>query len=337
MVFVSHELRADGCVKLARECVDVGVGVERTLAVINQSFDVYKEIGADDASLAAAFGTGFGRSLRTVVDHLRCASFIAFEGTTPAATGAGYVLRKLVRRSVTEIMTSSPAPDALAAFKTLASLVIDSRRAVDSATAASKSKILRVLALEAKVFVDSLARGMRRALKFNGAGGLHATHGVPKALVGTVASCVTYATPVKAVVSARCERALALTKTSVHAGVGRQVGGVGVVVSATGSAYVQRGALHHTILCESGEALASGQNVWVVSNDFVTSMTACAHTGLHALLALASRFVMGVNLKSTSVSYLGFCFEAAVDGAPLVVCALAQLLKLADVGVTTCV
>ncbi len=46
-MFISHEVLSSGCSKLESEGVDIGVGLERVLAAVNGSFDVFTVIGLD--------------------------------------------------------------------------------------------------------------------------------------------------------------------------------------------------------------------------------------------------------------------------------------------------
>ncbi len=41
VVFVSHEQNVGECKRLQTSCIDVGIGLERVLAVLDGSFDVY--------------------------------------------------------------------------------------------------------------------------------------------------------------------------------------------------------------------------------------------------------------------------------------------------------
>lgn len=41
VVFITHNQCHNECKKLELSCIDIGIGLERTLAVLNNSFDVY--------------------------------------------------------------------------------------------------------------------------------------------------------------------------------------------------------------------------------------------------------------------------------------------------------
>lgn len=92
-------------IPLEQKNVDFGGGVERTLAILN---------GFDDNYLTDSFlpiikkieqlsGKKYERNkkeMRVIADHIKAAVFIIGDGVQPSNTGRGYVLRRLIRRSV---------------------------------------------------------------------------------------------------------------------------------------------------------------------------------------------------------------------------------------------
>ncbi|MFA5291113.1 MAG: alanine--tRNA ligase-related protein, partial [Candidatus Paceibacterota bacterium] len=79
-----------------------GMGLERTLAVINEtevfSTDLFAPIIAKIDELSDH--SPDLRAKRIIADHLRTAVFMIADGVTPLNTGRGYVLRRLIRRVV---------------------------------------------------------------------------------------------------------------------------------------------------------------------------------------------------------------------------------------------
>ena len=89
--------------KLETLGVDTGMGFERLLATVQKKKSVYE---TDVFSLLMGNikerSPNFNdRNARVVVDHLRGAMFIMFDGVTPSNTGRGYILRRLLRRAFT--------------------------------------------------------------------------------------------------------------------------------------------------------------------------------------------------------------------------------------------
>ncbi len=70
--------------------IDTGMGLERLMTVINNKESVY------DIDL---FNNEKSREERIIVDHVKASLFIVSDGIIPANTGAGYVLRRLIRRA----------------------------------------------------------------------------------------------------------------------------------------------------------------------------------------------------------------------------------------------
>ncbi len=87
---------------LKQKNVDTGMGVERTVAVLNGFENVYevdtlKPLMECVNKLAKKNDV---RSKRIIVDHLRAAAFILNEGIAPSNLERGYVLRRLIRRAI---------------------------------------------------------------------------------------------------------------------------------------------------------------------------------------------------------------------------------------------
>ena len=108
-VFMEFNKTADGKYeKLEKPNVDTGMGVERTLAVIEGKENVFEtEIFRSlFAKIAELSGKRYGESeettkaFRIVADHIRASVFMISDGVCPLNTGAGYVLRRLIRRAV---------------------------------------------------------------------------------------------------------------------------------------------------------------------------------------------------------------------------------------------
>ncbi|MFW5729338.1 MAG: alanine--tRNA ligase, partial [Spirochaetota bacterium] len=110
-VFMQYNLKADGTFEeLERRCVDTGMGIERTIAVLQGKSSVYETelftpIIADVEELTGArYGAeeATDRSIRIIGDHVKAASFIIGDerGVSPSNVGQGYILRRLIRRAV---------------------------------------------------------------------------------------------------------------------------------------------------------------------------------------------------------------------------------------------
>jgi alanyl-tRNA synthetase len=110
-VFMQYNKKADGSYEtLARKCVDTGMGIERTVTVLNGKASVYDTeiFAAIREAVERAVTYTYGgdpvkdRSVRIVCDHVRSSTFILGDpkSVSPSNVGAGYVLRRLIRRAV---------------------------------------------------------------------------------------------------------------------------------------------------------------------------------------------------------------------------------------------
>ena len=109
-VFMQYNKRADGTFEpLKQKNVDTGMGVERTVAVMDKKdiflIDTMKPLIREVEKLSGKKYTEGGettRAMRIIVDHLRAATFILGDewGVEPSNVGQGYVVRRLIRRAV---------------------------------------------------------------------------------------------------------------------------------------------------------------------------------------------------------------------------------------------
>jgi alanyl-tRNA synthetase len=112
-VFMQYNKDKDGnYVPLARKCVDTGMGVERTVTILTGKKSVYDTeifapiIGAIERATGGGYAYGSDaekdRSVRIIADHCRAATFVLGDpkAVMPSNVGAGYVLRRLIRRAV---------------------------------------------------------------------------------------------------------------------------------------------------------------------------------------------------------------------------------------------
>lgn len=110
-VFMQYNKSADGTyVPMERKCVDTGMGVERTAAIMQGKKTVY-EIEMFKPlmrSISKITGAEYGTapetdiSIRIIADHTKTAAFILGDenGMPPSNLGQGYILRRLIRRAI---------------------------------------------------------------------------------------------------------------------------------------------------------------------------------------------------------------------------------------------
>lgn len=110
-VFMQYRKNKDGSYEvMQRRCVDTGMGIERTVAMLQGKKSVYETeiftplIKSVEQLSNYRYGTEEEKdvSVRIICDHVRAASFILGDpkAVLPSNVGAGYVLRRIIRRAV---------------------------------------------------------------------------------------------------------------------------------------------------------------------------------------------------------------------------------------------
>ncbi|WP_375318730.1 alanine--tRNA ligase [Candidatus Tisiphia endosymbiont of Oplodontha viridula] len=107
MVFMQFEqLDNDTRIELPKKSIDTGMGLERISAVMqnvynNYDTDLFKEIIAYTENIVKVKVEGEAKfSYRVIADHLRACAFLISDGIMPSNEGRGYVLRRIMRRSM---------------------------------------------------------------------------------------------------------------------------------------------------------------------------------------------------------------------------------------------
>ena len=167
-VFMQFDKTAAGeFVPLKQHNVDTGMGVERTTAMLQGKASVYEtELFAPTvAAIGRLTGRQAGqdpqtdRAFRVVADHLRSSVFILGDdqGVVPSNLGQGYVLRRLIRRSV---RFGKKLGLGMGFSASIAETVIEQYRNVYPELERNRNRIARELIAEEEKFEKTLDRGM---------------------------------------------------------------------------------------------------------------------------------------------------------------------------------
>jgi alanyl-tRNA synthetase len=109
LVFMQYELRADGSLpELPTKNIDTGLGLERMAAVLQAVESVYETdlfvplIQLGEELSGRSYGQDFPttRALRILADHGRSAAFLLADGVVPSNEDRGYILRRIMRRTM---------------------------------------------------------------------------------------------------------------------------------------------------------------------------------------------------------------------------------------------
>ena len=109
-VYMQYEKLEDGYRPLKNKNVDTGFGFERMLMFLNGLKDVYKTdlfldvIGFIEKEIGVSYedNADTTKSIRIICDHIRTALMLIGDrnGILPSNVGAGYILRRLLRRAI---------------------------------------------------------------------------------------------------------------------------------------------------------------------------------------------------------------------------------------------
>ena len=107
-VFMEYNKQADGSyLPLAQKNVDTGMGLERTIAMLNgcesvYDTDVFAPVIAKLNAASPRTDAEAVRAKRVIADHIRTATFMMGDekGITPSNVDQGYILRRLIRRAL---------------------------------------------------------------------------------------------------------------------------------------------------------------------------------------------------------------------------------------------
>jgi len=167
-VFMQYEKTKDGAyVPLKQHNVDTGMGVERTIAMLQGRKTVYETELFAPLIDAITEGSGrkmsesdeTGRIFRVIADHVRSSVFILGDeqGVVPSNLGQGYVLRRLIRRAVRYAKQLGMKEGF---FKPLAESVVANYKHTYPELENNRSRIVDELAGEEAKFEKTLSRGI---------------------------------------------------------------------------------------------------------------------------------------------------------------------------------
>ena len=172
-VFMQYEKHQDGhLTPLAQKNVDTGWGLERILAFLNGLDDVYR-IDLHTPAIAViekASGIKYDadekstRSMRILADHTRTAVMLIGDPAKllPSNTGAGYILRRLIRRAVRHARALNLGKnDILAVAEAYIGVYEDSYENLKK----NREFVLTELGREIERFESTLENGMREFKK----------------------------------------------------------------------------------------------------------------------------------------------------------------------------
>jgi alanyl-tRNA synthetase len=171
LVFMQNERGAGGgkdgypiLGELPAKSIDTGLGLERMAALLQGVENIY-EIDTTMQILSKASqlsGVQYGKneksdiSLRVIADHARTAAMLIGDGVTPGNEGRGYVLRRMMRRTIRNMRLLGTNDPSMA---TLTQAAIGAMGPQYPELVTDSARILAVSAAEEESFLQTLKSG----------------------------------------------------------------------------------------------------------------------------------------------------------------------------------
>ena len=186
-VFMQYVKNEKGnCLQAKQQNVDTGMGLERTLAVLNGLDDNYQTecflpIIKEIEHLSNKSYNNNKRAMRIIADHVKASVFILAEKIQPSNKERGYVLRRLIRRAIryarelgvsSVVKIAKPVFDIYSDYKHLQ----ENKRIIMDNLEAEENKFLKTIEDGMRIF-DKLAK--EKQISGKDAFLLHQSYGFP--------------------------------------------------------------------------------------------------------------------------------------------------------------
>ena len=182
LVFMEFDLAADGTVTpLPKQNIDTGMGLERCAMLVQEADSIFDTDGfrlimdwiEQESGVHYGASPEATKAHRVLSDHGRGMTFLVAEGITPSNEGRGYVLRRLIRRSVVQARRIG-----LPAVHALPRVVVEQVGPWYPEVVENADEIERVVRAEEERFRETIDRGMREFEELSG-GDISAERRVP--------------------------------------------------------------------------------------------------------------------------------------------------------------
>lgn len=178
LVFIQFNRKADkSLVNLPEKHIDTGMGFERLCMALQQKtsnydtdiFSPFIQLLENESGIEyTSKYDGSSKSdiaMRVLVDHIRAVCFAIADGEMPSSTGAGYVIRRILRRAVRYYYSFLEIDEAL--MYKLVSPLAESFKDVFPELKAQVDFVTKVVQEEEKSFLNTLEGGLKRIEQLN--------------------------------------------------------------------------------------------------------------------------------------------------------------------------
>ena len=172
-VFIQFNRKADGALEnLPERHVDTGMGFERLCMVMQNTeatydTDVFTPIIAKIEELTGhKYGASYAAdaksdmAIRVIADHLRAVAFTIADGQLPGSGGAGYVVRRILRRAVRYAYSFLDQRDPF--LYKLMPVLVGEMGAAFPELKQQEQQIAKIIQSEEKSFLNTLENGLTR-------------------------------------------------------------------------------------------------------------------------------------------------------------------------------
>lgn len=173
LVFIQFNRKANGILEeLPAKHVDTGMGFERLTMALqgkqsNYETDVFSPfIKFIEKASGKTYTNSFARdskvdiAMRVVADHIRAVAFTIADGQVPSNTGAGYVIRRILRRAVRYYYSFLDIKEPF--LYTIVPLLADTFDHVFPELKAQQDQVAKIIEGEEKTFLNTLENGLKR-------------------------------------------------------------------------------------------------------------------------------------------------------------------------------
>ena len=199
LVFIQFNRLASGKLEpLPARHVDTGMGFERLCMAIQGKYSNYEtdvftplmKFISDRSGVKYGASEKTDIAIRVVADHVRAVSFAIADGQLPSNTGAGYVIRRILRRAVRYAFSYLNLREPF--LHTLTPVLADQLSVVFPELKSQLDYVCRVIHEEEQSFLRTLEKGLKRMETLSSITGeqafeLYDTYGFPLDLTALIA------------------------------------------------------------------------------------------------------------------------------------------------------
>lgn len=167
-VFMEFNRNADGSIsELPKKNIDTGMGLERVVAALegktdNYTSSIWIDVIKKIEEISGKKYEGNEKSFRIIADHIRTAVFISADnaGIKPSNKDQGYILRRLIRRSIRHAKKLGIDTNSDYDIK-IAKLIIDKYKKYYDELITNENIVYEVLTNEKQKFNKTLEKGLK--------------------------------------------------------------------------------------------------------------------------------------------------------------------------------